>query len=325
MADHRPDIYRDGRGWVLRASSLGSCSQALVRTALGQTPAPWPDNILTAMAKGVEMEEQVMKWGLKKAGYRALNRHELGVQYGKVGEDGQVELEVKVGKNVVRCHPDGIAKKYRGKVGDEDMGGRRVVEVKVMKKGNDPQKGNARYDWQFSVEMLSTGLPMLLVIGWKGEDGEVREEDVEVREIDAPKFGMVELKKRVAGIVKQVGEAEDGKGLPLCDVKQYPCGFWAEHDGTGVWAEEDEGWEDEGEDVEVEVWLADLENAKAEKKKWEEVEKEMKAKVVEKFGWGRKVKVSGWRVELGEVEVGEKVVKGYTRRTVSVKREKGRG
>lgn len=50
-----------------------------------------------------------------------------------------------------------------------------------------------------------------------------------------PPETLVAIKKRAKRLVGLISGYLDGDGLPECDVKQYPCGFYAEHEG-GVWA-----------------------------------------------------------------------------------------
>lgn len=244
-ADHRPDVYYEGETRVYRASSFGNCEQNLVRTAMGQTPGDAPEWMLGKYKESAALEGQILKALEEQYGWRAMRPAELPAY--EVDASGQFALELPVTGGVVRCHPDAIAKCYRvEKTNDVDppwqLGDKRVVEVKALSVKSSPfdLSKYPYYVWQFSIEMAVTRLPGIFVVAWKDEDGELVLKDGKVRLdigwYDKPPKTLLDIKKRAARIGQLITDAEEGRGIPPCDVKQFPCGYWSEHDGEGVWA-----------------------------------------------------------------------------------------
>lgn len=337
MADKRPDTYLEDGKRIWRASSYGKCDNYLVKVAMGMTPEPPPDRVLAGMGDGVEWEDRVLK-KLSTHGWDVLDHHRLGVQYGPVGNDGQVQAELAVPGGTIRCHPDGIAQKFKGpKAADgttRAVGTRRVVEVKVLKRGTSDPLDRPFYAWQFAIEMASVGLGGLYVVAWKdveeGEDGErVVDVDVDnlwVREIDpgddprVPTLG--QIKARAAKLNRLVKAAEDGDGHPPCDQKMWPCGFWQLHDTeTGVWADDTETLESD----DIAALIARYKNTGDEIKRLEAVKKELRGEIEDAVGGEGKFDVVGragrWTVNVTTSHVAEttRVVKAHDRTTVSVR------
>lgn len=248
VADHRPDVYEEDGKWLFRASSFGGCERNLVRQAIGHTPADAPEFMLGKYEESAALEAPILKALEEQYGWRVMRPAELPMY--RFDESGQFALELPVTGGVIRCHPDAIAKCYRldGVTGKLDqprpwkLGDQRVVEVKALSVKSSPfdLSKNLNYWWQFAIEMAVTKRPGIYVVGWKDEDGElVRGEDGKIRLNVAwysePPESLVAIKKRAKRLVGAINAALAGDGLPECDVKQYPCGFWSEHEG-GVWA-----------------------------------------------------------------------------------------
>ena len=250
-ADHRPDVYYEptadgGETRVYRASSFGNCEQNLVRQALGHTAGDAPEWMLEKYKESAGLEDQILDALADQYGWRAMRPAELP-QY-EVDASGQFALELPVSGGVVRCHPDAIAKCYRldgvmsGKELPWQLGDRRVVEVKALSAKSSPfdLSKYPYYVWQFSIEMAVTRLPGIFVVAWKDEDGELVVENgkprLSIGWYSEPPKTLLDIKKRAGRLGQLIRDAEEGKGIPPCDVKQFPCGFWAEHDG-GVWGE----------------------------------------------------------------------------------------
>lgn len=254
MADDRASVYLEdlpfvpgeGRGqrWVIRASALGRCVGELVRTGMGLTPAPHGEGMLRAFSEGVEYEPIIIEKLASDEGWRMLGDGELQQAWGEVDDTGQLLVEVGCGVSgdgvpiVVRCHPDGVVRRYKAPVDDEhEVGETRVLEVKFLADGFRWEDLDA-YSWQHSVEMIGTKLPGLYVVARKlrGEDGELlgMRDGLELTYFDKPKFNKGQIKARA----QQIIEAIEQRKVPACDQKMFPCGFWQEHDKTeGVWAE----------------------------------------------------------------------------------------
>lgn len=248
VADHRPDVYEEDGRWVFRASSFGGCERNLVRQAIGHEPAEAPEFMLGKYEESAALEEPILRALEEQYGWRVMRPAELPMY--DFDETGQFTLELPVTGGVVRCHPDAIAKCYRidGNVRFQDagvawkLGDQRVVEVKALSVKSSPfdLSKNLNYWWQFAIEMAVTKRKGIYVVGWKDEDGElVRDAQGKIRLNVAwysdPPETLVAIKKRAKKLVGAINAALAGDGLPECDVKQYPCGFWSEHEG-GVWA-----------------------------------------------------------------------------------------
>lgn len=248
VADHRPDVYEEDGKWVFRASSFGGCERNLVRQAIGHDPSAAPEFMLGKYEESAALEEPILKALEEQYGWRVMRPAELP-QY-RFDDTGQATLELPVTGGVIRCHPDAIAKCYRldgvaqggGKERPWKLGDQRVVEVKALSVKSAPfdLSKNLNYWWQFAIEMAVTKRKGIYVVGWKDENGElVRDQSGKVRLTVAwysdPPETLVAIKKRAKKLTAAINAALAGDGLPECDVKQYPCGFWSEHEG-GVWA-----------------------------------------------------------------------------------------
>lgn len=242
-ADHRPDVYREDGLWVFRASSLGNCEANLVRQALGQTPEPPPANMLAAYAQG-NTNEPIILGKLKAKGWKELDDMVMSGYGFTRDESGQFATELKVGtKAIVRCHPDTIMQCYKTteeqRLAGVEVGQRRVVEAKALAKSwtFDGAYTKPQYAWQTSVEVATTGLPLLFVVGWKDDETKIVE-DIEFIVPEAPMYSKGQIIARVMRLVRMIESIEAGTGkLPECDYAQWPCGFWQLHNTeTGVHA-----------------------------------------------------------------------------------------
>lgn len=237
-ADHRPDTYEEDGRRVWRASSFGSCESSLVRLALGQTPEPWPENILARMNESADLETEILGRLPHETGYRTMHEMEMRSEWGRWDDaTQQLVAELPVPGGIVRCHPDGVVRKFRSELDDDNMGECRVVEVKALQ-GGGSMNSNASYPWQFSIEMLATGLPGMYVVANKDKEGQIVG-DLDVTYHDTPPHSLGKIKARIARLNRLIAEAETNGGVPPCDVKQFPCGFYREHDTeTGIWAKD---------------------------------------------------------------------------------------
>jgi len=232
-ADHRPDVYREDGKWVFRASSLGNCEANLIRQALGQTPAPPPDAMLAAYAQG-NTNEPIILDKLKAHGWKQTDMMVVeGITGGTYDDSGQLCVELKVGtKAVVRCHPDTVVECFKTPVdSDVVLGERRVVEAKALAKSwTFDRFYREKAAWQTSVEVATTGLPLLFVVGWKDPETKIVTDDVEYIVPDKPIYTKGQIIARVMKLVRTIEAIEAGTGeLPECDYAMYPCGFYALH------------------------------------------------------------------------------------------------
>jgi len=349
---------------VFRASSFGWCSQWLTRVYRGQLPSAPPDNIRKAMDFGTEHEQEVLdrlKDGFNDsdrgidlddiASFKYLGKYEFetwGLKMVPSPNGEQCRAELPVGNvmlpdangqkvrtpMVVRMHLDGVGQRFAryASFGTDhrinDVVKNYLLEVKIMAPGNDPSPTkNAQYGWQMGVQwhaMKKHVDAMLLVIGWKDE-ARVKVDAIEPRLVDTDELpSLRDIRLRA----KMLGEmfAEEGE-LPACDVPMYPCGFWTEHDGRGVWEKEQVAeWEAGADDKAELARLVKLRaNAKHkekeagdESKRWADDRKKYDKMIAETVGWGTEVTVDGWRIKTVETEMAEQVRKAHTRRMVTV-------
>lgn len=256
----KPYAYEDDDGRVVyRSSSLGACTGALVRARLGVTGSAPSDMMQERFDEGHDWEARVLASGLEAADFTQTVDLDYLAPYGRVVESEaglQVETEVAWSNKVVRCHPDAIVTKRATLE-------KYVCEVKFLGEQmfNDIVHKDAMsemYKWQVAIEMLSTGLPMLYVVGKKvvklDADGTgervVELGEVWTTEILEPPYSLKEVKARVLEVEGYVARGE----MPACPTPfMYPCPYWADHE-----ARERPVIEDEVLGEWVEVWkLAD--------------------------------------------------------------------
>lgn len=320
-ADHRPDVYMEDGLYVFRASSLGSCVRNLVLAGLGtEGNRTKPAAVQKGMDEGSRAEATILA-AARNHGWKVLpaDPKDLSlVQYGAIDATGQLCAEIRVNdRAVVRLHPDGIAQKFRTQAeGDryrdgDELKARRVVEAKALK--NPPKTiegvlGLHGYGWQLACEMAATRLPALYLVGAKREDGTVRVPDVTPYWIDRPPYTLGQIRARVIRVLKMIDRAkEEGvKGLPDCDVRQFPCPYFADwHDGQTIHAKDErppltDVWtEATVEDLAgLRVLLMELGRAQAEQGRVKKEVDALKAKIKEMvkvdLGAGTGYEYEGW-------------------------------
>lgn len=257
LADHRSNVYWDSdiERYVYRASALGNCQRSLVMARAGLEGGETPEFMKSAFKVGQRLEDVIIKRFCAQEGYAAVEGLKL-LQWGDVGKNGQVEVEMKVGnKAVVRCHPDGVVQKYRSGEGDVDSNGDvRVLEVKALGESfyntykSKGIGGIPFYDWQWAYEMVGTGLKGVYVIGvkcgeCKGAGCEASEcEDgitkLDVKYYDTPTHTKSEIIRRVLQLERLGAEFDAGEKVE-CDWKMFPCPYYTTHDQfSGVWKDE---------------------------------------------------------------------------------------
>lgn len=232
----RANVYEADDGTIhYRASSFGYCIGALVRARMGLTPSTPPGFMLERFAEGRDWEREVLDRGLG-VDWIEVTDSRLA-RFGTVLDSGQIDTRLVWGNKVVTCHPDAIVQHGA----DKHM---RVCEVKFLARQGmlDIADGVERegmvglgsaYAWQASIEMLTTGLPMLYVIGVKDvkTTGDTREvvgvSEVLCLEFEEPCYSFRDVKMRVAEVEGWVVRGE----LPPCVVPfDFPCGYWQEHE-----------------------------------------------------------------------------------------------
>ena len=236
VAYDKPLAYEDDDGRIVyRASGLGSCPGALVRARLGVSGALPSDFMAERFQEGHDWEARVLAAGLGVDWVQMQEPGHLAV-YGKVVESEagvQVETEIAWGNKVVRCHPDAIV--VQGSTLRQYVCEVKFLGDQMFRDITRDGKWPLSYEWQKAVEMLSTGLPMLYIIGQKvvEEDaagnrmvslGEVWTQEYDNSEVP---FTLKEVKARVLEIEGYVARGE----MPPCPQPfMYPCAYWADHE-----------------------------------------------------------------------------------------------
>lgn len=248
MTDERDEVYskaaayedEDGRV-VYRASSLGACDGALVRARLGVTGSSPTDVMQTRFDEGNAYEAEVITRGIGVDFVQVTDPDHLAL-HGRLVEHGevpQIETEIAWSNKIVRCHPDGIVTQgstLQQYVTEAKFFGADLFYDTIRAVERDGMLGLGRTRaWQASVEMLSTGLPLLYIIGLKDVvevDGErvlrgVGE--VWTTEFDTPCYSLKDVKARVLEIEGYVARGE----MPPCPVPfDYPCPYWDSHEAV---------------------------------------------------------------------------------------------
>lgn len=252
---------------IFRASAFGMCVSYLVRCGLGYTPEPPPDFMLERYQEGTDAEPVILKWLHTTGGWRVWDDYALidwaePKGYRFIESAGQLETHLDVARsNRIRCHPDGIATCYLKASTEEryDTGEEAVVEAKAFgpdfaaKFKREGIMGFPYYAWQVSIEMITTGLPCVFVVAEKDDDGCVYPDVTppQVHFFREPPYPIGKVKARAIKLRGLVDRSE----IPECDVAQFPCGFYQEHDTTqGVWAKVKAT---EGATLDIEVALLD--------------------------------------------------------------------
>jgi len=317
MADNRPPVYQEAGRWIVRASSFGRCSLELARHAAGMQGTKPPQTVRDAWKFGADNEQTIIDRLVERGEWEPLSDVELA-EYGTVDDTGQLALELTVGGKVtVRCHPDGIVENTK-------TGERRVLEVKCMARGSDPETW-PMYQWQYSIESAVTGLDVLLVIGWKDVDAEnaqirVLADDMDIREITAP-YGVGKIKGRALMIARNADSALRGEFPETCENgEQWGCPFWQLHDGDDVTVLVDEEKVTVVEKIAAEI--ADLEVLMRDGKAAETKARELRKQMVDVVGSGFKGRAGDWQVSatVSHVEESTRTVKAHDRVSVKVKR-----
>lgn len=241
IADHRDDAYWEDDILILRASSLGGCTRALIQTGMGIQGEEPPADIKKRWAQGSAWEKYCLD-SLRVSGWNLLDEYAGHVKW---DHTGQPLVELSVGPYIkIRCHPDAIAQCYihgKGYTEFAELKERRVVEAKCLRPSFP--RDFEPYRWQMSVEMAGTGLLGLWVYGEK-EDCEHCFGDVPtdgcgrcystgaiVRKVefvpqDVAPYSLVDIKKRALHLYRAIMDRDAGE----CSTKQFPCAFYTDPD-----------------------------------------------------------------------------------------------
>lgn len=308
----KPMVYEesDGAGGervVYRASSLGGCMGALVRTRMGMTPDLPPDLMLERYQEGIDWEGGVIAQGLGDEWAQLTDGIKLST-FGKIVEvEGrlQVEVELAWSNKVVRCHPDAIAiHRQSGKIAVVEakfLGESMFAEKSLAASFEGPKGLGDMYAWQVAVEMLATGLPMLYLIGKKKIEGDGEDRKVVgveevipyLWEVGEEPWGLKDVKARVLAVEGYAARGE----VPACPLPfMYPCGFWRDHD------EPDRTIEDERLEFLVESYARAKANEGAHRDEGERIKKDVDARLRELGVKGGEC--GGWEIARVETRPG---------------------
>lgn len=282
MADQRANAYWEGGRAVIRASALGSaCPQSLARSLAGMPAEAPPASMLARFAEGSAAEAVILERLANEYGWKGVGEDLLGL-YGTIGDDGQVETELKIAGHVVRCHPDDVAVRLdtQSPEGEPDwvkVGTLAAVEVKAL--GEDLFRRFIRegcniiptYPWQASVEMLTTGLPLVYVAAMKNAEGLVDgDSPLELRYYDSPLISFATIARRVLEVVRMARVMDEGGSAEACEAAQYPCGYYYLPDtACGKKTERAESDDAEVKEAARAYYWANVDKDKAEKRRLE--------------------------------------------------------
>lgn len=206
-ADHRPDVYQEGKLWIIRSSRIGACIKALIAAGRGYEEGRYESTqamLDNAAAEGTLHEPAIIK-ALENDGFEVVTRQE------------EVELVIIPGKLIVRGHTDGrlrdIAANTPG-IKTWEFG----TEAKTMSKDrfakwlktNETWVGFETYAWQVSVYMHATGLPFIYVVKDRNSG------KLDIRHLDHPPIPMDEIKDRGIEILAGIKKHEKTGEFPPC-------------------------------------------------------------------------------------------------------------
>lgn len=236
MAD-RPPVWEQENGiWVYRASALGSCIGALVRARLGVTGELPPDWLQERYDLGHAAEPETLRW-IQTQGWKVWDEWDLenkALEHGPVVE-GQLEVDIPVGTTaIIRAHLDGMGNRHLTPEGE--ISGTFTLEAKRLS-GNTAQgyldkmeagtvAGCEFYAHQASVIHHATGgLPMVWAVAIADPESlEVVDHKLIILTKAAIPLGKLKAK------VMKVERMAASRDLPPCDMKQWPCPYYPEHD-----------------------------------------------------------------------------------------------
>lgn len=231
---------------IYSASSIGYCSAALYWDRLGVTHEAPPENIRKAWAEGNDNEQRIIDMLASQKVFRPLNYDMLVAEGYTFGEympernqdySKQVRVEKRAGNVIIRAHLDGIGRVTvpAGLDNGWDFGQKAVIEAKAFGDSywSKWQSGGLAafptYEWQCSIQMHGTGLPMVFVVGKKNKNGVV--DFIETQLVTEPPISWGKIAAKVARIEKAVAENK----VPACEEPiMYPCPFYTRHQGPEV-------------------------------------------------------------------------------------------
>lgn len=250
-----PIAFFDDNGTaVFRASAIGMCEGALVRSLRGLEGAEPPEAMQRRFQDGHLHEPAIIAY-LITSGWQVLQ------------DKGQEAVRVSVADNIIiQGHVDGIA------IRD---GKHYVVECKSMSDAmykkwmNQGFDAFPKYAMQISVYMTALQLPALYAVKNK-DNGEI-----DVRIIEKPPYLVAKLKAKAIRVVRTSATAN----TPACPKPyDYPCPFYAYHDAPEK-AEPVEPGDLLNDDIDN--LCVDLQSAKTQTAYWKDRVEEIRDRILE--------------------------------------------
>lgn len=218
---------------IYRSSSLGNCISALAAVAQGIEPEPMPTSLQPALDAGTRNEPVILEMFRTKHGYRSVTFPEIarlkesGVIAGYNPELQQMQVRLNVGSGAqIRGHLDDIMVVEGVPVFVDELPNAFMIEAKAFGESLWKAWKSTRfatlphYELQLSGNMLACGLPAIVVVGHKDENGDVYEIDVET--YMTPPVTRGRLLAKVLKADKYAREEE----VPLCEEALWPCPIW---------------------------------------------------------------------------------------------------
>lgn len=239
MGDDRPNVYREGDQWIIRASAIGGCMRSLVAAGRDVEPNATPEWMQEKFDEGKAAEPIIAEWYHTKNSVEPLDEEWAADHMKHLARvDGQWEFNLQVRPNiVVRGHFDDIVCEVVGKgetFTDYDFIG---VEYKAVGKdlfaqiANHGAAAKATYEWQVGCYMAATNLPWDFVAVLKNEDGTVTEiVDHTTRYYTIPPVMRTEIEDRALEVIDWVENRAYDEYPPCALPLQYPCPYFLLHD-----------------------------------------------------------------------------------------------
>ena len=245
--------------WVYRASSIYSCSKALIAARMGVEGDEPPESMQLRFADGHLHEPAIIASIEKQTGWKQQPS----------GSQETIEIDVIPGEVIIRGHVDGIG---HNPAFNPDL---RVLEAKALADSGYKtwlsQGFNAfpYYRDQLTVYMAALDMPAVFAV--KNKNSGV----VDVKMIDDQPGDLEAILERVRQIEYQAREDE----LPgPCDRRMFPCPFWRLHEDEDDVAEAQAAVTGSVKDADsLDHWLNEYDVAREDEKEAKERKDEAKA------------------------------------------------
>jgi hypothetical protein len=207
-----PSVYVEGDHTFYRASALGSCPRALYAHLTGNTPVPYPPNVLKAFARGND-NEQVVIDQLKSNGFVVT------------GQQREVNLPITDHISVIG-HIDGLLVRP-SVLKDVPLA---LLEVKVFSQEtlnlwySKKLAGFPHYSWQVSAYLHALHLDYCVLVIMNADEPDIS------KRLKMFKLPNPHLLSDIQARIFSVQNAVEHHILPQCETDSFFCPFPYMHD-----------------------------------------------------------------------------------------------